>query len=167
MKKYILYTLTSLLLLSGCKYETVLSEKQGLPLDPSVLGTWIESPITVRKNNPNNRLVIEQGLDGEYLIRVDEARFRAYPIYLGGIDCVQVEFLELEDQLPPSKHDTGKRFDVWLFQHQNDELIISTLNPELVSDELKETSKLQAAFLKHSKNPHLFSNPGQFRRLPK
>ena len=91
--------------------------------------------------------------------------FRAYPVKLGEVSCVQLQAIGTSEG-PPDKEEKNL-YHVASYRLKKAELEIKLLNTELVDDELKTTAALARSFLKHKGNKKLFINPGKFRRVKK
>ena len=105
--------------------------------------------------------------DTEYLVHYptgkDGLYYRAYPVKIGGVSCVQLQVIGTSDG-PPEK-DEKELFHVVSYQLMGGKLEIRTMNADLVDDDLKTTNELLEAFLKHKDNKDLFNNPGVFRKM--
>lgn len=144
---------------TGCEYEVPLAEKQGLPIDNSVLGIW-ESIGPDGKPQSKDWMRISRYSETEYLVRFDGDKesvdYRGYPIRFAGVPCLQIQAI--------SKKGGGGYF-VFSYELLDGDLLIKALNPSLVSNELKSSSELRAAFLRHKSNKDLFINESRFRKM--
>ena len=154
------------LCLTGCQYLAPLSEEHTIAIDPSIVGLWEEVPEGDKPPDPDNRMLIVKYSETEYLVhyptRKDEMYYRAYPIKVDGIPCVQIELIGTAD----GNINKGERkYQVATYTISNGELEIKTLNTDLVDKDLRDTASIRQAFLKNRDNKDLFSNPGRFRRV--
>jgi hypothetical protein len=169
LKTLTLLSVVVLLLLTGCNYEAPLTEEHSISIDQSVLGLWELVPDKGEQPDQNERMMILKYADTEYLIHYpigkDGMYFRGYPIKIGGVPCVQIQLIgTAEGHL--DKDDTTL-FQVVSYQLFNGELIIKTLNTDLVRNDLKDSEALKKAFLKHKGDKDLFRDPGKFRKIEK
>jgi len=169
LKKRAFLPILLLLFYSGCKYEAPLTQEHGIPIDQSVLGLWELIPGKGGKKDPHERVMVLKYSETEYLIHYPIGRngmyFRGYPIRIGGVPCVQIQLIGTEEgNLDP---DSKELFQVVSYQLSQGELIIKTLNTDLVDDDLKTSEALRKAFLKHKDSPNLFQDPGTFRKIEK
>ncbi|OGP53442.1 MAG: hypothetical protein A2Y65_07055 [Deltaproteobacteria bacterium RBG_13_52_11] len=167
MKNLILLPVVLLLLLIGCKYEAPLTEEHSISIDQSVLGLWELVPDKGKQLDQNERMMILKYADTEYLIHYPIGKegmyFRAYPVKIGGVPCVQIQIIgTAEGNLDK---DNKELFHVVSYQLSNGELIIKILNTNLVDDGLKDSEALKKAFLKHKDDKNLFKDPGRFRKI--
>ena len=98
-----------------------------------------------------------------YPVRENAMYFRAYPIKVGGVSCVQLQAIG-SNEGPPDQGEKGL-YHVASYQLSDAKLEIKLLNEKLVDDELKKSADLPRAFLKHKENKNLFVNPVKFRRI--
>lgn len=151
---------------TGCEYLAPLSEEHTIAVDPAVVGLWEEVPEGDRPPDPDDRMLILKYSDTEYLVhyptRKDEMYYRAYPIKVNGISCVQVQLIGTADG-DIKKGDS--RYQVVTYSISKGELEIKTLNTDLVDKNLRDTASIKEAFLKNRDNKNLFTNPGRFRRV--
>jgi len=141
-----------------------LTEKAKLDVDPAILGLW---EFVNKDVDKLERMLILKFSEKEYLVRYMENEienyFRAYPIKVGGVNCIQLQFIGDTK----GKFD-AKEKDVYLvakYSFIDGELEVKLLNEDLVSDTYKSSKALRKIFIKNKKNPQLFVNPGRFRRL--
>jgi hypothetical protein len=162
-----LLPLATILLLAGCIYEAPLTGEQGIAIDPAVLGLW--EPVTGDGEEPglDDRLLILRYSETEYLVHhpmgEEGVYYRAYPVRIGKVSCIQLEALGNAEG-PPEEGD-DERFIVASYELTQDELEIRLLNSDLVSEELKESAALRKAFLEHQDDEALFIDPERFRRI--
>lgn len=152
---------------TGCTYEAPLTKEHGIRIDSSVLGLWEIVPDGNERTKDRERLMVLQYSDTEYLVHYptneDGFYFRGYPIKVGDVSCVQLQGIGTEGG--PIGKQQKELFHVVSYSLVNGELLVKTLNTELVDDDLKDTGALRNAFLKHKDNTELFANPGRFRRV--
>ena len=98
-----------------------------------------------------------------YPVRENAMYFRAYPIKVGGVSCVQLQAIG-SNEGPPDQGEKGL-YHVASYQLSDAKLEIKLLNEKLVDDVLKKSADLPRAFLNHKENKILFVNPVKFRRL--
>jgi hypothetical protein len=155
------------LLLAGCVYEAPLVVEHKIAIDPAVLGLWEEIPDTGQTPGPDHRMMILKFSDTEYLVHYptgsDGIYYRAYPVKIGGLSCVQLQVLGTKDG-PPRK-DQNTPFHAASYRLADGKLEIKTLNKDLVDEKLKTTKDLAAAFLARKDDAALFTNPGSFRKI--
>jgi len=132
-----------------------------------VLGLWEIVPDDGKEKK--ERMMILKFSATEYIIHYpvgeDAMYFRAYPIKLGGVSCVQLQAIGTNEG-PPDKEQKNL-YHVATYRLENEELEIRLLNEELVDDELKTYETLAHSFLKQRRNKKLFVNPAKFRRVKK
>ena len=168
MKHAIMSVIAVALVLSfaGCQYLAPLAEEHTIAIDPSVIGLWEEVHEGDKPPDPDDRMLILKYSDTEYLVnyptRKDERYYRAYPIKVDGLTCVQIQLIGTAD----GDIDKGDRkYQVVTYSMSNGELEIKTLNTDLVDKDLRDTASIRQAFLKNKDNKDLFRNPGKFRRV--
>ncbi|MCF7854062.1 MAG: hypothetical protein K9N51_04630 [Candidatus Pacebacteria bacterium] len=165
------YCLTVVILVGAgaCVYEAPLVEEHALPVDKAVLGIWREANDDGDEEGKNNEMMVLMFSPTEYVIHYPRGKhglyYRAYPIKVGGISCVQLEVIGTEEG--PLDEDQENRFHVVSYALEGDRLTIKVLNKDLVNDELTDSESLRKAFLEHKRSADLFTNPGVFRRVDK
>ena len=167
-RKFFLLLLAGvLLLLAGCIYEAPLTGEHTIAVASAVLGLWEFVPGEGEKPGPPERMMVLRYSDTEYLIHYpmgqDGMYFRGYEVRVGGVPCVQLQLLGSEEG--PVERNEKDLFQVASYQLVGDELLVRTLNRELVADELKDSAALRKAFLNHRSSKELFTNPGRFKRV--
>ena len=169
MKKFALLAVFVLLFFVGCKYEAPLTKEHSVAIDPSVLGLWELIPDQGGKQDPHERVMVLRYSGTEYLIQYPIGKngmyFRGYPIKIDDIPCVQIQLIGTEEG--SLAKDNKELFQVVSYQLSHGELIIQTLNTDLVEDDLKSSEALKKAFLKHKDDKDLFRDPGRFRKIEK
>ncbi len=158
----------AVLLLAGCEYEAPLTTAHTIAVDASVLGVW--EPVRDEGRVPpgrDMRVTILRYSDTEYLVHYLSGGgglfFRAYPIQIGGLSCVQLQGLGTH-QGPPAREAT-RLFHVFSCEIEDDELVLRPINTKLIDSSLTTREELEAAFLRHKENPDLFREPDRFRRV--
>ena len=162
-----LITVFTFLILTACDFNVPLVAKAFLPIDQTLLGTWESIPEDWDGQEPLERLVIRQQSANLYEIEFgDEAShiyFKGWLAELEGIRFMQLECTG-DDKGPVDAKDK-RLFSVVSFTLGNGELVVRSLNTDLVSRDLVNTAALQVAFAANRDNPILFHKPDQFRRL--
>ena len=95
-----------------------------------------------------------------YPVRKNAMYFRAYPIKVGGVSCVQLQAIG-SNEGPPDQGEKGL-YHVASYQLSDAKLEIKLLNEKLVDDELKKSADLPLAFLKHKENKTCSSTRSSF-----
>ena len=169
LKKFAILTVFVLLSFVGCKYQAPLTKEHNIPIDPSVLGLWELIPGKGEKRDPHERVMVLKYSETEYLIHYpigkDGMYFRGYPIKIGDIPCVQIQLIGTEEGNLDKNN--KELFQVVSYQLSHGDLIIKTLNSNLVGDDLRDSEALKKAFLKHKNDKDLFQDPGRFRKIEK
>lgn len=164
--KTLLLLVFSVLFLTACKYKVPITTDHNIPVDPLVIGSWKIVPEEGQDND--SAILVFKFSDTEYSVRYHEdggeLYFRAYAINIGGVDAVQLELIGSGEGPVTSKDE--ERYHVVAYQLDNDLLKISSLNTELVDDELADSESLKKAFILNKENPGLFTDPGFFNRVP-
>ena len=167
MRNLRLITVFSLLILTACDYNVPLVAEVSLPIDQALLGTWEAIPEDRDPRESLDRMVIRQQSANLYEIEFgDEGSriyFKGWLAELEGIRFMQVEFTGDEEGPIDAKY--KQLFSVLSFTLGNGELVVRSLNTDLVNQDLVNTAALQVAFAANRDNPLLFHEPGQFRRL--
>ena len=153
-------------LLVGCQYDYPLVEQSVKPIDKSLLGVWESVPEAGETNAPINRALVLRFSDTEYLIQYpvkekDSLFFRAYPIEVGGMSCLQVQVLGTEKGPVESSADT---YDVVTYRKAGDLLEVDILNPQVVKKEAGSTEVLQQAFQKAQTDSARFTHLARFKK---
>ncbi len=166
MKCIAMLLIVAVLFLAGCEYEAPLTEEHSIPVDSSVLGLWEIIPDSDKKSDAPERMMLLKYTDTEYLIHhptgEDGLYFRGYPIKIGDVSCVQIQWIgTAEGDIKKDDRD----YNVVSYNFSNGELVIKTLNTDLVDDDLKDSEALKKAFLKNKDNKDLFTDPGKFRKV--
>jgi hypothetical protein len=151
---------------AGCQYLAPLSVEHTIAIDPTVVGLWEEVPEGDKPPDPHNRMLILKYSETEYLVhyptKKDEMYYRAYPIKVDGIPCVQIQLI---GNAAGNINKGEPKYQVAAYTIFNGELEIKTLNTDLVDKDLQDTASIRQAFLKNKDSKDLFTNPGRFRRV--
>jgi hypothetical protein len=167
-RKYILMLLVSVVLsCAGCIYEAPLTDEHAIAVDSSVLGLWEYVPAENEKPDAPERMMVLQYSDTEYLIHYPTGKggmyFRGYPIRIGEVSCVQLQLIGSDEG--PVDEGEKELFHVASYRLDAGELMVRTLNTELVAEDLKDSEALRAAFFRHQGDGALFADPGRFRKI--
>ena len=169
MKHALLSFFLIALLLAGCVFEAPLATEHTIAIDNSVLGLWEEIPEEGKDPSQVKQMTILKFSDTEYLLHYPNTTegiyYRAYPIEVGGISCVQIQAIGTGEG--PMENENKNRFHVITYQIKNGQLEVRAINTTLIDENLKTTSELQQAFLKHKDNPALFGEPGMYHKAEK
>ena len=159
----------AVLIFCGCEYEAPLTKEHSVAVDSSVLGLWELIPDAGEEKEKKEWMMVLKYSGTEYMIHYpigdDAMYFRAYPIKIGGVQCVQLQAIGTHEG-PPDKGEKNL-YHVASYRLNGAKLEIKLLNAELVDDELKTSAALTRSFQKHKGNKNLFINPGTFRRVEK
>jgi len=164
-----LWFIPALFLLSSCDFKVPLTSKHSIGIDQAVLGSWELIAEKGQEADPSGTVTIKvyQFSETEYLIHYFEAGssyyFRGYPINIEGVEAVQLDLLGSDEELVAK--DDEDRFHVASYEWLNGQLVIRTLNSEVVDDDISDSESLRKAFLANKDNPDLFQDPGVFKRL--
>jgi hypothetical protein len=165
MKHFLLFLVVLLLCVAACEYREPLSEKQNIAINPALLGLWEPVP---EKNEPKPSgewIIALKYSDTEYMIHYqtgsDSMYFRAYPLKIGDISCVQLQLIGNAGG-PLAKSEPA--YQVASVTLNGDEVIIRMMNTSVVGSDLAGPA-LREAFLKNFKNTDLFREPVKFRRV--
>jgi hypothetical protein len=165
MKRLFFFLVVLLLSVSACNYREPISEKQNTSIDPALLGLWEPVPEKDEVKPSGEWILALKYSDTEYLIHYrtgsDSMYFRAYPLKVGEIFCMQLQLIGNGDG-PPAK--TDPPYQVASVTLSGDEVTIRMMNTSVVGSDLSGPA-LREAFLKNSKNPALFRKPVKFRRV--
>jgi hypothetical protein len=165
MKQFLLLFVVLLLSVTACEYQEPLSEKQNISIDPALLGLWEPAP---GKNEPKPSgewILALKYSDTEYMIHYqtgsESMYFRAYPLKVGDISCVQLQLIG-NSSGPLAK--TEPAYQVAFVTLTGDEVTVRMMNTSVVGRDLHSPA-LREAFLKNSKSTDLFREPVKFRRV--
>lgn len=163
--KGILALVFSFFVLTACQYKVPITTVHNIPVEHHVLGAW--KIIPAENENDDTHIRIFKFSDTEYTVHYLEdggdLYFRAYIIDIAGITAVQLELIGTDDG--PVAVAENDRYQVVSYQLENGLLKISTLNSDLVDDELSDSESLRNAFIHNKNNPELFNDPGVFERI--
>lgn len=167
MKHFLLFLVVLLFCVAACEYREPLSEKQNISIDQALLGIWEPAP---EKNEPKpsgERILALKYSDTEYMIHYqtgsDSMYFRAYPLKVGDISCVQLQLIG-NSSGPLVK--TEPAYQVAFVKLTGNEVTIRMMNTSVVGHDLRGPA-LREAFIKNSKNTDLFREPVKFSRVKK
>jgi hypothetical protein len=152
------------LFISGCIYKVPFVAEHTIPIDPAVLGLW---EFNERGEKPDRMMVLKFS-DTEYLVHypfsVEDGGmyFRAYPIKLGGITAIQIQWIGTAEGDVANEE---RKYQLIAYTLINGELEIRPLNNDLVNKDLTTSEELRQAFLKNKDNKELFYNPGRFKKV--
>lgn len=167
MKKFLLFLCVLLLTVAACEYHEPLSEKQNISIDPALLGLWEPVPEKNEAKPSGEWILALKYSDTEYMIhyqtRTESMYFRAYPIKVGDLSCMQLELIGSGDG-PAEMGDAA--YQAASVTLSGDEATIRMMNTSVVSSNLRGPA-LREAFLRNAKNPDLFREPVKFRRVKK
>lgn len=174
MKSMTLLLTVATLLFAGCRFKSPLVKEHTIPIDPAVIGLWEplrkEGKGAEGKPEKDMRMLILGFSETEYMVRQpmgDGAiHYRAYPVELGGIRCVQLK--AIGDDKGPLGGDKSLTtpYQVVSYETEDAVLVIRTLNDKLFPGSLETTEALQEAFLKNKDKEDLFTNPERYRKIP-
>lgn len=164
MRYSILVSIVAAVFLAACEYDAPLTRDHTIPIDRAVLGVWEE----VREGGePGDRALILPFSETEYLVEYpmekDSIYFRAYPISVGDVPCVQFEAIGSKEGAV--EKDEKKRFHVVAHRLAGDSLEIKLLNTERVDKSLGDSEALLKAFIEHKDDADLFIDPVTFKKV--
>jgi hypothetical protein len=181
MKNSIMILATAVTLLAtGCFYEEPLIKEHTIPINQELLGLWDWGSEPGEPSVDEHMLILKYS-ETEYLIHtfgrgpdIQDIYYRAYPIELGGVSCLQLEIIggimENSPLIPgtdnPSEENDGNLgpFLVMKLEPKDGCLEGNVLNDKVVSYKLTTTEALQKAFLENIDNAKLFDNPSRLYR---
>ena len=150
------------LLICGCVYDAPLVEDAVVPVNPALTGLWQEIPAEGKPEDPDERLVILPFSKTEYVAVVSPddggLYFRAYPVHLGGMELIQLEWLGVDKEEDEPYH-------VCRYSLKDEILTVEVLNEDVISSDLEDAAALREALLENCRNPDLFEEPDRYRRL--
>ena len=167
MKRISVLSTICMLILAACTYDAPLTEEHTIPIDQALLGVWEEVPEGEEKNNAPDRIAVLRFSESQYLVHNFNGDsglyFRGYAIEVEGVPAMQLQFLGDDDG--PVDETAGERFSVVSYGIVNGVLVVSELNTNLVSSELKDSEAIREAFIAHKDNVDLFTDPTIYRKL--
>lgn len=167
MKSILPVVVIMMLLVAGCEYQEPLSGNQGLPLDESAIGLWEAMPEKINQAPPKEYLLALKISPTEYLVHYkmesDSMYFRAYPIKIGNISCLQLQLIGTSSGPVPKNE---PQYQVALYTIKGDELSIRMMNTSIVSPKLG-SAEMREVFIKNQTKAELFREPGKFKRAKK
>lgn len=181
-KALALLSTVAVICLAGCIYEAPLVAKHTIPINPALVGLWEampKEPAEPEKDGGRRSKVLDDPLAGarllilkfsdtEYVITPgsqDGIYYRAYAIELGGTRCMQLEVIGTGEGAPDWEDKKPKPFLVCSFEMKDGNLMVRTLNEDVIGDDLKTTEALQEAFLKNKDNAELFGEWAVYRKV--
>ncbi|MBN1270612.1 MAG: hypothetical protein JXB04_13565 [Kiritimatiellae bacterium] len=156
--------LSAILAFCGCQYSVPLVPEATVAIDAALLGTWEPVAAEGKEADDGNMLILRFS-EREYMVIYptgkDAMYYRAYPVSVGGMPLVQIQWLGYEGH--PLKSDE-KPYHVCRYKVEGDSLTIQTLNADVVRSEIATSQELTDALLNNAANPELFHEPGRFKR---
>ncbi len=167
MKTLSLVLVMAVILTAGCVHQAPLTTEHSIAIDPEILGLWERVPGESKGDPTEDRMVILKWSDTEYVAQSPMGEkgdfYRAYPMEIGGRQLIQAV------SLGSSGGDVyeGARVDYPILTYRIVEgiLIISTLNPKVIDDNITDTDVLREVFLANINRQDLFEPPAHFRRI--
>jgi hypothetical protein len=161
-----LMVLLGCLLLAACTFDAPLAPDSSLSIDEALLGTWAILP-DEGEDDSGEIVSVLRGADHRYLI---EHRDGDSVIYFNGWlgEIEGRRFLQLEvtgDEHGPAEPGEADLYSVISYEFDGQDLIMRSLNTELVDPASPDTEQLRLAFIQHIDNADLFIEPGRLRRL--
>lgn len=157
----------ALVFATGCVYKEPMVREARVPIDQDLVGLWERVEEDGKAPDESKRMLILRYSDTEYIVRQpvgdDGLYYRAYPIELGGVKCVQLE--ALGSGKGPIEGDNPDLFHVVSYRIEGGTLEVRTLNTSVVGKANRTTEALREAFLKNKDAVNLFENPGVFRKV--
>ena len=168
MKSWLIIIVAAMLIISGCEYQEPLAEKQNLPIDESLVGQWNALPDSNDTSPVQDRIIVLKLSGTEYLVHYytgsGSMYFRAYPLKVGNIECLQLQLLGYQDGRL-ARNDAP--FQVAKYTVSGDIVEIRMMNTSVISPKLAGNDEIREAFIKNQANDKLFREPGKFRRAKK
>lgn len=166
MRTLTLVLVLSLVLLSGCVYTAPVTTSHTIAIDPAMLGLWQAVPDPGKDVDADESMLVLKYSDTEYVVRYpsgkDAMYFRAYPIQVGSLPCMQVQLLGEKDQ---PANDVDRKYHVLTCRLTDGVLELKTLNTHLVPSELATGAEVLKAIKANLANPDLFRDPGKFTKV--
>jgi hypothetical protein len=170
MKKRLMKTAMAAvtILFAGCQYEAPLTPIHNIPVNPDLIGRWLDDSAPGKTTLEKVMLVLKYS-DTEYLIHYPATDnglyFRAYQIKVGDMHFLQIEMIGTgKGPLKPVDKD---RFHVAAYTLEDGMLEVRMLNKEVVKSDMKTSDALYAAVLGNLDNENLYNKPGKFiKQLP-
>jgi hypothetical protein len=161
MKK-VLLLLVMAILFAGCEYDAPISGPQGLDIDSSLTGLWIDSSAKESDEDPSSLLILEFS-QKDYLIAFsaegETMYFKGYPVELAGDKYVQVQLIG-SDKMSAQKKD--RKFHLVSYEAAGNRLELSLLNSDVVDSDLTDSKKLHKLFMENKDNDNLFREVSTF-----
>jgi len=167
MKKWLLIFSLSVLIIAACEYQEPAADKQGIPVNPALLGLWVPSPDNKETPPPDEWILALPYSDTEYMIHYrtekDSMYFKGYPVKIGAYSCIHLQLIG-DSRSPISKTDAP--YQIASVSLSGEEVTIRMMSTSVVSSSLRGTA-LKEAVLKNANNAGLFREPVKFRRADK
>jgi len=160
----LLVAVIPLLLLNSCVFEAPFDATAKIPTDAKLLGRWEE--VRDKADEKSDRMLVLQHSANEYVVEYPVGEkamyFRAYAVELEGTRYVQIQLLGTAEG--PGKSE-DRKYHLLKVAVTGDTLEMSTLDPEVIGKEAKDTAHLKAAFAKHKNDAKLFNEAVKFKRI--
>ena len=167
MKHPFLLAFLAIFLAAGCVHQTPLSTEHTIAIDPQLVGLWEKIPAEAKGDPDEDRMVVLAWSETEYLAQHPMGEkgefYRVYLVEIGGRTVIQAQSVgnSVGRQFPPDR----MVYPVLSYEIVEGILIISSLNPEIVDEEITDSAALREEFLKNKDKPGLFNPPSHFRRV--
>ena len=165
MKNSALFSMmfSAFMFLCGCEYS-VPAGKPGLPLDNALMGIWEKIPDN-EKDKEKIKILVLKYSDTEYLAvysnDTDTLYFRGYPIKIGNINAVQIQWIGTNKG---PLEDKDRKYHIISANLKDNTLEIKILNNSLISKDIKNQEELENKILQNKNNSNLFRDPGLFKK---
>jgi hypothetical protein len=157
--KAVVLLISVILFTAGCGDEAPLAEKQGLPIDASILGLW-ESV-----SDAGLKMIVSKYSETEYSIRFPGGKgdrfLRGYPIKVAGISLIQLTGTGENNILK----DGSGGYLIISYEFSGGNLVIKTPDSKYTDTGLKSSAALRRAFLKNKDNKDFFFEMLRFRKV--
>jgi hypothetical protein len=104
--------------------------------------------------------------DHEYAVHqfsnTDHLYYRAYPIEIGGVRCVQLQLIGSDEGPVDPDDEDFHPYQVVSYEIDGRKLTVRNLNRKLVDPKLDNRKALRAAFLQHKEAEDLFVDPSEY-----
>lgn len=152
-----------LLIICACVYEVPLVDESVIPIDPSLSGTWQLIPPAGEDEEPDGRMIILPFSATEYAVicspgEKDQMAFRAYPVQVGDMQLIQLEWLQNDPE-------NDARFHVCRYSIKDGILAVQMLNQKIVRPEITDSAALCETLMANGENPALFGERVSYRKL--
>ena len=167
MKQVSWLFLLAIILTAGCVHKTPITTDHTIEIDPQLIGLW-ESIAGEAKDDPDeDRMLVLKWSETEFLAQLPMGAkgefYRAYLVEIGGRTLLQAESVgnSVGRQFPTDR----MSYPVLSYELVEGILILSTLNPEVVDEEIADSAALRQAYLENKDKPGLFNPPAHFRKV--